>query len=247
MSGVLLAVAFSAILRVQAVAAAVLGPNLVRAMLLTAGLLSLAVAAALLVRQRDYKRLLAYSSIEHMGLMALGAAAGGPLAVAAVLLHILGHGLAKATLFVVAGRILAAEGTSQAGAVRALLVRRPDLAVPFATGLAALLGFPPFSLFFSEVAILVACWQRGLGWAAAVALLLLLVIFAGLARTAAGMLLGRPEVPITATVSAASAPRGRGPQAPVVLALGCCAVAAFAATPLGGLLGRAAADLAGGR
>jgi hydrogenase-4 component F len=179
--------------------------------------------------------------------MALGAA-GGPPAVAAVLLHILGHGLAKATMFVVAGRILAAEGTSPAGAVRALLVRRLDLAVPFATGRAALRGFPPFGLSFSEVAILVACWQRGLGWAAAGALLLLLVIFAGLARTAAGMLLGRPGVPTTPTASTVSSmARGQGPQAPVVLALGCCAVDGFAATPLGGLLSRAAADLAGGR
>ncbi|HEX2806516.1 MAG TPA: proton-conducting transporter membrane subunit, partial [Kineosporiaceae bacterium] len=195
MSGVLLAVAFSAILRVQAVAAVVLGPTLVRALLLTAGLLSLGVAAALLLRQRDYKRMLAYSSIEHMGLMAIGAAAGGPLGLAAVLLHIFGHGLAKAALFVIAGRILAAEGSAQVHDVRALLARRPDLAVPFAAGLAALLGFPPFSLFFSEVAILLACWQRGLGWAAAIALGLLLVIFGGLARTSAGMLLGRPVSP----------------------------------------------------
>jgi len=255
MSGVLLAVAFSAVLRVQAVSAVVLGPGPVRALLLTAGLLSLAVAAALLLRQHDYKRMLAYSSIEHMGLMALGAAAGGPLALAAVLLHVLGHGLAKAALFVVAGRILAAEGSAEVSHVHALLARRPDLAVPFAAGLTALLGFPPFSLFFSEVAILLACWQRGLGWAAAVALVLLLVIFGGLARTSAGMLLGRPPGPVPPPAKPALAPApsttvallGRGPQTPVVLALGCCAVAAFAATPVGGLLARAAADLAGGR
>ena len=252
MSGVLLAVAFSVILRVQAVSAAVLGPQPVRALLLTAGLLSLAVAAALLLRQRDYKRMLAYSSIEHMGLMALGAAAGGPLALAAVLLHILGHGLAKATLFVVAGRILAAEGSAEVSDVHALLGRRPDLAVPFAAGLTALLGFPPFSMFFSEVGILLACWQRGLAWAAAIALALLLVIFGGLARTSAGMLLGRPAVPVPPPPSApmtstTAAPLGRGPQAPVALALGCCAVAAFAAGPVGGMLARAAADLVGAR
>ena len=256
MSGVLLAVAFSVILRVQAVSAAVLGPQPVRALLLTAGLLSLAVAAALLLRQRDYKRMLAYSSIEHLGLMALGAAAGGPLALAAVLLHVLGHGLAKATLFVVAGRILAAEGSAEVGDVHALLARRPDLAVPFAAGLTALLGFPPFSLFFSEVAILIACWQRGLGWAAAIALVLLLVIFGGLARTSAGMLLGRPAVPVPPPTPPTTQPSptpptspllGRGPQAPVALALGCCAVVAFAALPVGGLLARAAADLAGAR
>ena len=69
------------------------------------GLASLPLAAALLVAQRDYKRMLAYSSIEHMGLLALGAAAGSPLAIAAVLLHILGHGMTKSVLFLSSGEI----------------------------------------------------------------------------------------------------------------------------------------------
>ena len=76
----------------------------------TAGLLILAAAAGLILAQRDYKRLLAYSSIEHMGMLALAAAIGGALAIAAVLLHMLGHGLVKAVMFVVAGRILAERG-----------------------------------------------------------------------------------------------------------------------------------------
>ena len=104
MSGVLLSVAFYAILRIQVISDAVLGPGLMRGLLLVGGLLSLLVAATLIITQRDYKRMLAYSSIEHMGLLALGTAIGGPLAIGAVLLHILGHGLAKATAFIVAGR-----------------------------------------------------------------------------------------------------------------------------------------------
>ena len=84
-----------------------------------AGLASLAVAASLLLAQRDYKRMLAYHSIEHMGLIALGAAAGTPLAIAAVLLHILGHGLAKGVLFLASGEILLAEGTSEIAKVSA--------------------------------------------------------------------------------------------------------------------------------
>jgi hypothetical protein len=94
-------------------------------LLVIVALLSLAVAASLLLTQRDYKRMLAYHSIEHMGLIALGAAAGIPLAIAAVLLHILGHGLAKSVLFLTSGEIMAAEGTSQIDGVRALLARRP--------------------------------------------------------------------------------------------------------------------------
>ena len=143
MSGVLLSVALYAILRIQAISDAVIGPGFLRGLLVAAGLLSLAVAAALMLAQRDYKRLLAYSSIEHMGIMALGAAVGGTLATTAVLLHMLGHGLVKASMFVVAGRILAAEGSSRIDDVHGLLARRPDLARPLLAGTAALLGFPP--------------------------------------------------------------------------------------------------------
>ena len=118
MSGVLLAVAFYAILRVKAIADVTLGTGFARILLAVIALASLLVAAPLLIAQRDYKRMLAYSSIEHMGLLALGAAVGGPLATAAVLLHMLGHGLAKSTLFLGAGRILQATGTSQIAGVR---------------------------------------------------------------------------------------------------------------------------------
>ena len=121
MSGVLLSVAFSGILRVKTISDHLLGPDLMRTLLVVAGLLSLAAAAALMLTQRNYKRLLAYSSIEHMGIVALGAAIGGPLATAAVLLHILGHGLAKASLFVVSGRLLRATGTHEIATVHSLL------------------------------------------------------------------------------------------------------------------------------
>ena len=248
MSGVLLSVAFYAILRVQAVVNPVLGPSLMRGLLITAGLLSLTVAAGLILRQRDLKRMLAYSSIEHMGLLALAAAAGGTLAIAAALLHVLGHGLAKSSLFVVSGRILAAEGTTTIADLRGLLTRRPGVAVPYLAGMAALLGLPPFSLFFSEVAIVVAGFQRGLGWVMVVAVLLLLVLFAGLARHSATMTLGTPGGTSVDDASAGSpdpAPHGR--QAPLVLALGVTAVIGFASGPLSTLLHQAAAILAGAR
>lgn len=239
MSGVLLAVAFYAVLRVQAVAAVLPGADPVRTMLVAGGLLSLAVAALLLVRQRDYKRMLAYSSIEHMGLMALGAAAGTRLGMAAVLLHMLGHGLSKAGAFVVSGRILAAEGSTAIAEVRGLYRRRPGLAAPFLVAIAALLGFPPFSLFFSEVAIVVALWAGGLGWAAGVALALVLVVFAALVRQSLGVALGGtpPAAPETADWSP------RGPWMPLALALAATAVVAFASAPVGGAITRAVAVL----
>jgi hydrogenase-4 component F len=190
MSGVLLSVAFYGILRLQAISDLALGAGLMRAMLLGGGLLSLTVAAALMIGQRDYKRLLAYSSTEHMGILAIGAGMGGPLAMAAVLLHILGHGLAKATLFVVAGRILADQGSARIDQVGGLLADRKSLAWPFLVGMGTLLGFPPGALFFTEVAILVAGWQQGFGWVSLAAAGLLVVVFAVLARHTLAMTLG---------------------------------------------------------
>ena len=192
MSGVLLSVAFYALLRCKVIADAALGPSYMRGLLVTAALLSLAVAASLVLAQRDYKRLLAYSSIEHMGLVALGAAIGTPLAVAAALLHILGHGLGKAVLFCASGEVLLVYGTTDIAGVRGLLSRRPFVGGVFGLGLLALLGLPPFSLFASELAIARAGVAAGLGWAVAAALVLVLVLFGAVVGHGQQMLLGEP-------------------------------------------------------
>jgi hydrogenase-4 component F len=262
MSGVLLAVAFGVILRLQALDVALLHGRTVRDLLLVGGLLSLLVAAALVLKQRDYKRLLAYSSIEHMGLLALAAAIGGPLAWTAMLLHLLGHGLAKASTFIVAGRILAAEGSSRVADVTGLLVRRPRMAVPFLAGSLALLGMPPSGLFFTEVALVVAGVQRGLGWAMAPAVLLLLVVAAGIGRHVLAMTLGAGHPADGSDIPTRDADhepdhrpdhrpdrereRERGPMLPLVLALSVTAVIALAAWPLAGVLSRAVAVIGAG-
>lgn len=180
MSGVLLSVAFYAILRVKVIADAALGTGFTRALLVGMTLASLLVAASLLLAQRDYKRMLAYSSIEHLGLVALGAAIGTPLALAAALLHILGHGLAKGVLFLGAGRVLQLTGTSRIDEVRGLAARSPLLAGCLGLGVLALIGLPPFSLFASELGIARAGFATGLGWATAAALVLVLVVAAAL-------------------------------------------------------------------
>lgn len=247
MSGVLLPVAVYALLRYRVVAAAALDPAFVRTLLLTVALGSLALAASMLLAQRDYKRLLAYSSIEHMGLVGVGVAAGTRLAMAALLLHILGHGIGKAVLFCGSGQILAAEGTTRVAGVRGLLARRPALAATFALGLAALLGLPPFSLFASEVALARATTEAGLGWAVAVALVLLLVVFVAITARTAGMLLGGPttpdagDVPVAQHTVTASSTLA---VAPLVTGLVSLAVLGTVAWPLAALL-RAAAMIAG--
>jgi hydrogenase-4 component F len=233
MSGVLLTVAFYALLRFKAIADAALGPAFPRALFIIVGLLSLVVAAVLLIAQRDLKRMLAYSSIEHMGLLALGAAAGSSLAIAAVLLHMLGHGLTKSTLFISSGEIAHAEGTTEIAKVKALLARRPALGAIFGCGLLALLGFPPFSLFISEFTMARAEVDAGLWWVVALSLAFLSVIFVSITNHARHLLLGGDSsspVPLNA----------RAVVVPLVTALGACAFIGVSSWPLLSLLHAAA-------
>lgn len=226
MSGVLLSVAMYAILRVQAVASTHGAAELVHGMLLTFGLLSLAVSAFLTVTQRDYKRLLAYSSIEHMGVIALGVGSGTQLGLAAALLHMLGHGVVKAAMFVVAGRLLRATGSTRIADVTGLLRRRRDLGGPFLAGAAALLGFPPFVTFFTEVAVLIALVASGGVWVAGAGAALLLVTFVGIAGQVLRMTTGSPQDP--ALGGAALAEDSSAARAvPVTLALASAAAIGF--------------------
>jgi hydrogenase-4 component F len=197
MSGVLLPVAVYALMRYRVIAVGSIDGSFVRTLLLVVAVTSLLIATSLIIAQRDYKRLLAYSSIEHMALVVIGLAVGTPLALAAVLLHIVGHGLGKAVLFCGAGQILAAEQTSQISGVRGLLARRPALAACFGVGFLALLGLPPFSLFVSELGLARAATAAGLGWVVAIALSLLVVVFVSVAVHLAPMLLGSEPGPAT--------------------------------------------------
>ncbi|MGW5423795.1 proton-conducting transporter transmembrane domain-containing protein [Streptomyces sp. NPDC003943] len=258
MSGALASVAFAAVLRYEQIAAGALGTGLTRGLLTGMALITLAVAAALLLAQRDYQRMLAYSSMEHMSLIALGAAIGTPLARAALLLHVAGHGLAKAVAFCASGHVLRLTGTPLVGRVRGLLARLPWLGGAFGLAVAALLGFPPFSLFASELGIVRAGFGAGLGWVAAVALLLVLVVFGALAVRTARMLLG-PAMP-AASPGAEAGPgagpglgqgQGAGPGPwpgavwPLVLGLAACAALGLTTGPLTGLLHDAAAVIGG--
>lgn len=237
MSGVLLPVAVYALIRYRVIAAGTLDPSFVRMLLLAVALTSLALATSLIIAQRDYKRLLAYSSIEHMALVVIGLAVGTPFAVAAVLLHILGHGLGKAVLFCGAGQILASEGTSQIAGVRGLLARRPVLAATFGLAFLALLGLPPFSLFASELGLARAAAADGLAWAIALALIMLLVIFVAVAVHLAPMILGAGPDRVRDPVAVGSA-------APLVAGLVALALLGTIAWPTSQLL--RAASLLGG-
>jgi hydrogenase-4 component F len=162
----------------------------------------------------------------------------------AALLHMLGHGVVKAAMFVVAGRVLNVTGSSRIASVTGLLKRRPDLGWPFLVGSAALLGFPPFVTFFTEVAILVALTETGLWWAAGAAALLLLVTFIGIARQVLSMALGAPDLhPESGDHALVEDRPSRFRTAPVAIALLSGAAISFLALVFVPVLGAAAAAL----
>ena len=189
MSGVLLAVALYAIVRWKAVVTAAVGHQFPNRLLIGLGLLSLAIAALSLVIQRQYKRLLAYSSIEHTGLMCLGLALG-PLGVFASMLHLVNHTLAKSMMFFASGRILDRYGSPEIGRVSGLLRVMPWTGGLFAAGMIALLGLPPFGMFLSKFALMRAGFADGKGWLMAAVLALLAVAFVSLLAHLDRMLYG---------------------------------------------------------
>jgi hydrogenase-4 component F len=208
MSGVLLSVAFSSLLRVKSVVDVALGTGFLRTGLLVAGLLTVLVAASLLLVQTDFKRMLAYSSMENMGLVAVAAAAGTELAIAALLLHVLAHGIGKALVFLAAGQLQAAHDSTAIGDVTGVLARSPLVGTGFAVGLVVLLGLPPFAMFASELGISRALAGAHLGWVLGAVLLLVVVAFAALVRSGGRMLLGpaapgSPAIAVPGSIAAA--------------------------------------------
>src|SRR5207253_484740 len=158
-------------------------------LLIVIGLATLAVGSLSLLAQTHFKRLLAFSSIEHMGL-ACFALALGPLGVFAALLHLTGHALAKSATFLLSGRILERYGSGTISGARGLLATAPHTAVLFAAGVFALGGLPPFSLFLSEVLIVRAGWTAGHPVLTGAVLLLLLIAFGSLLVQVHRMLFG---------------------------------------------------------
>ena len=152
-------------------------------MLVGFGLLSLAVAVPFLWQPMAWKRLLAYSSLEHMGVIALGIGFGTPLALAGVAVHVVGHALAKALGFYAATPLLGHEPRAAGHAVRGIGRTQGPLGSALGISLGALAGLPPSPLFASEVLIVAGGFAAGRPWTAAAAAALLALGFLGLAHT----------------------------------------------------------------
>ncbi len=181
MAGALTSCAFLGLARGTTVMAAAGQAAFMRPALLAFGLASLVVSAGFIIGQTDMKRLLAYSSVEHMGLLVLGLGIGGAGSYGTVL-HLLNNGLTKGLLFLVVSNLVLFYGTSEADKVTGVLRRAPWSGALLLTGLFAVTGSPPFGLFVSELTILGAAIHRDLVWLAIVMVVLLAVIFIGMAR-----------------------------------------------------------------
>ncbi len=192
LSGALLNCAFVGILRALQVCAAAGWAAFGQELLLGFGLLSMTVAAVFILGQADYKRMLAYSSVEHMGILALGVGLGGAGALGAML-HAVNHSLTKAMLFLVAGNILATYRTKSTTEVRGVTRALPVSGALWVAGLFAIAGSPPFGLFLSEFTILKAALDQGRPVVAVVYLVLLAAIFIGMATIMLRMAQGEPS------------------------------------------------------
>lgn len=208
LSGVLLACALYAILRFQALTAAATGTDFASNLLLAFGVFSVAVAVPFILIQRDLKRLLAYSSVEHIGLMAVAFGIGGPLGTAAGLLHLVNHALTKALLFFVAGDVAQRFGTRRISALRGVVRIAPLAGWLLLAGILAITGMPPFSIFVSEVSIASAGFSgsREALVASALVVILLGLIFAGLLAQGLRVVYGAPPAEDVA-LSHGGAPR----------------------------------------
>lgn len=192
MSGVLLNVGLYALMRFKVVVDMAVGAHFAGRWLLGIGLLSLAVAAVFLIVPRNYKRMLAYSSVEHIGVICMGLGFGGYWGILGALLHVINHALSKSLLFILSGNILLKYHTTDIRRVRGLLRASPLTAGAFAAGTLALLGLPPFGPFMSEFLIFRAGVENGSVWVVILGVALLAVIFAGMLGSVNRMLYGEP-------------------------------------------------------
>jgi len=179
MSGALTSCAFLGLARFTEVAVAAGLTDFTQPLLIAFGLVSLVIAAAFIIGQADVKRLLAYSSVEHMGLLVLGLGVGG-VGVYGSVLHMLNNGIAKGMLFLVVGNLVLATGSSVAADMRGMLKSRPWSAGLLLFGLFAVTGSPPFGLFVSEFSIVSGAIRQNHWWVAATMLVLLAIIFVGI-------------------------------------------------------------------
>jgi hydrogenase-4 component F len=189
LSGLLLNVALYAVIRCKVLVEGSLQSSFARELLMGFGLLSVVVAAFLLSRQKDVKRLFAYSSIEHMGIITFAFGMGGPIASFAGLLHMTVHSLTKSAIFFAVGHATQKAGTQLIDGIRGMITVSPVIGWGLALGSLAILGMPPFGVFASEFLILTSA-MREHPWATPFLLVSLGVAFAAVFSKVQPMVFG---------------------------------------------------------
>lgn len=195
LSGVLLKCALYGILRFSIIANQTDAAAIIQPMLITFGLISLVIAAGFILVQRNIKRLLAYSSLEHIGIIVLGLGFGTPLAVFGALFHILNHGLAKSLMFFSAGNLALKYHTKDMGHIQGAFQLMPLSSVALIVGGLALAGSPPFSLFISEFYILYGGIKAHYWVQSILFVLLIVIVFGGLIYHFGRMTIGPEPIP----------------------------------------------------
>ncbi len=238
LSGALLNCAFLAILRMHSICVAAGQGAASGELLMLFGLLSMAFAAVFIISQADYKRMLAYSSVEHMGILAFGVGVGGS-AISGAMLHAVNHSLTKGMLFLVAGNILAAYKTKSTTAARGVLGALPVSGVLWVAGFLAITGSPPFGPFVSEIQILFGAMQQGHPYLAGLYVLLLALVFVGMVSVVMRMSYGQasplPQTPAREPLLAV--------LPPIVLGLGVLTLGVYVPKELQEILTSVAATL----
>jgi hydrogenase-4 component F len=189
LSGLLLNVALYAVVRCKVLVDGSLQTSFAKGLMMGFGMLSVVVAAFLLSRQKDIKRLFAYSSIEHMGIITFAFGMGGPIANFAGLLHMTVHSLTKSAIFFAVGHAAQKTGTQLMDGIRGLITISPAIGWGLVLGTLAILGMPPFGVFASEFLILTTA-MREQPWATPLLLLSLGVAFAAVFSKVQPMVFG---------------------------------------------------------
>lgn len=190
LSGVLLKTSVYAILRFGIIVIKGVGFAYFGNLMIALGLISLLVSCGFILVQKDLKRLLAYSSIEHIGIISIGLGLGNPLAALGALLHVFNHAAAKSMMFFGAGNIVSVYKKHNMKTIRGVIKVLPFTGVMVLIGLFALTGFPPFSIFISEMMIIMGAFLKGAYWTAALLLFFIAVIFAAFIYHFGKMLFG---------------------------------------------------------
>lgn len=180
LSGALLSCAIYAIIRNLIVVQAVLNHELLQYLVIGFGVFSIGIALPFILVQHDLKRLLAYSSVEHMGIIIVGIGISTPLAVYGALLHIINHAITKSALFYMAGVITQEYRTKNIMRIRGLIRTMPLMGTIFIMSILAITGTPPFSIFLSKFTIIWAVFQNGRFLLGVGVLLLLAGVFSGM-------------------------------------------------------------------